>query len=279
MKKGITAYVWSYNEEKRLPITLKALEGFDEIIVLDKSSTDRSREIADEFGCKVYKLDYFDSFAETDAAKAVQEIWNSCENDWMFEVTCSDVYHPQLYAWMSKIINEEEDLEAAYIPLYRYSMGFVSKYSTYGAISYQAKLFKKQSFDWTITNLHANPLANAKRITYLKPDDPKVAIYHLTHENLEMVMERHLRYARVEAVADHKIGTREEYLERSWRSVLRVVKNYIKLRTFKLGNKGRAQLCMLLMYRCANFLNLYLDADEEKNIHEIYEKIRNGDFG
>lgn len=275
---GITAYVWSYNEEERLPITLKALEGFDEIIVLDKSSQDRSVDIAKQFGCKVFVLPYFDSFADKEAAEKVREIWNQCENEWMFQVTCSDVYHPNLYKEMKSIINNGIDADVVYIPLYRYSMGFVSKHSFYGDITYQPKLFKKSIYNWDVTDLHSNPLKHAKNTIKLEPKDKNIAIYHLTHETLELVMERHLRYARVEADADRKKCSRDEYLNRSWRSVLRVVKNYIKLGTYKLGNKGKAQLCMLLMYRCANYLHLYFDKKEEEFIHDTYNRIRKGDF-
>ena len=105
-----------------------------------------------------------------------------------------------------------------------------------------------------------------------------IAIYHLTHENLDMVMERHLRYAKIEADADKKNGTRAEYLKRSWHSILRVIKNYIRLRTYKLGDEGKAQLAMLLMYRSANYLHLYFSEDKEKEIHDTYDKIRTGEI-
>ncbi len=275
--KGITAYVWAYNEEERLPITLNFLKGFDEIVIIDKSSTDKTADIGRQFGAKVHTLPYFESHADPVAKPMLIDIMNNFENDWAFEVTCSDVYHPDLCKCMHEII--QDDLyDAVEIPLYRYSMGYVSKYSFYGAITFQRKLHRKDAYDWNITALHADPTKNAKRVGRLQPSDPKVAIYHLTHENLEMVMERHLRYARVEAQADRTKGTREEYLERSWRSILRVVVNYIRKKTYKLGDDGKAQLSMLLMYRCANYLNLYFSKEKENEIHEVYEAFRRGEF-
>ena len=58
---GITAIVCCYNEEKRLADTLKSLSAYDEVVVMDKSSTDRSAEIAAQFDCRFVTVDYFDS--------------------------------------------------------------------------------------------------------------------------------------------------------------------------------------------------------------------------
>ncbi len=51
----ISACIIAKNEEDNLPRLLKSLKGkFDEIILVDTGSTDRTVEIAKEFGCKVY---------------------------------------------------------------------------------------------------------------------------------------------------------------------------------------------------------------------------------
>ena len=276
---GITAIVCCYNEEKRLADTLNSLKAFDEVVVMDKSSTDRSAEIAAEFGCRVVTVDYFDSFSDQNAVKAVKEMWDSCQNEWLFEVTCSDVQHPALYSCMKEIINSGREINAVEVPLFRYSMGFTSKYSYFGDVQYQAKLFKKSCFDWEATRLHFDPGINMKNIVRLVPEDPKIGIYHLTHADLDTILERHLRYARVEAEdARGDGGSRKENLDKSWRAILRQVKDYVKYGTFRLGDRGRAQLCMLLIYRCANYLNLFMDKDEEKAIQEIYDRMKHGEF-
>lgn len=275
---GITAFVWCYNEENRLAATLKSLSEYDEVVVIDKSSTDRSVEIAKAFGRKAVVVDYFDSFSDQNAVRAVKEIWDNCENEWLLEVTCSDVQHPKLYSCMKEIINSGQSMDAVEIPLYRYSMGFTSKYSYFGDVQYPAKLFRKSCFDWEAARLHFDPGTNVKNIARLKTADPKIGVYHLTHGDLETILERHLRYAKVEAEDARKTGTRKENLDQSWRSVLRLLKDYVRYGIYKLGDKGRAQICMLLLYRCANYLNLYMDENEERAIRETYDKIRNGEF-
>ena len=138
---GITAIMEVYNEEERLPYTLKSLSDFDEIVIMDKSSTDRTVEIAREFGAKVYSMPYYDGRNNPDVHKKQKEIFSNFENDWVFEVTGSDIEHPDLYKSMMDMINTGK-YDAVEIPLYRYSMGYVIKYSYYGDITYQIKLFK-----------------------------------------------------------------------------------------------------------------------------------------
>lgn len=53
------------NEEKNLPRLLKSVEGcFDEIVIADTGSTDKTIEIAFEAGCKVFQFEWVDSFCK-----------------------------------------------------------------------------------------------------------------------------------------------------------------------------------------------------------------------
>lgn len=269
----ITAIVTCFNEENRISTVLDSLKEFDEVIVIDKSSTDKTVEIVKQYDCKLYEIEYYDNLSEEGIAESLAEIYSSSRNEWIMGVVCSDVIHPQLYSEMIELINNG-DYEMVNVPIYRYSMGFTSKYSFYEDIQYQSKLFKRNLVDFKMLDIHSSRIKYTVKCATLYPKDKRIAIYHLTHENLELVLERHLRYARIEAETARIQEDKQECLRKSWRSVLRVVKNYIKLRTYKLGDKGKAQLCMLLLYRCANYLNIYLDSEEEAKIKEIYDQIR-----
>ena len=52
-KVRISAVVQTYNAEKHLEKCLKALEPFDEILVVDMESTDATRDIAGRVGARV----------------------------------------------------------------------------------------------------------------------------------------------------------------------------------------------------------------------------------
>ncbi len=56
-KVRISAVVQTYNAEKHLEKCLKALEPFDEILVVDMESTDATRDIAGRVGARVVAKD------------------------------------------------------------------------------------------------------------------------------------------------------------------------------------------------------------------------------
>jgi glycosyltransferase involved in cell wall biosynthesis len=55
----VSACIITKNEENNLPRLLKSIKGkFDEIVLVDTGSTDRTVDIAKEYGCKVYQIEW-----------------------------------------------------------------------------------------------------------------------------------------------------------------------------------------------------------------------------
>jgi glycosyltransferase involved in cell wall biosynthesis/predicted Zn-dependent protease len=74
------------NEEENLPACLESVEGmFDETIVVDTGSTDRTRQIAQRWGCRVVDFPWVDSFAA-----ARNESLRHATGDWIFWMDADD---------------------------------------------------------------------------------------------------------------------------------------------------------------------------------------------
>src|SRR5258708_1849562 len=89
----LTATLISYNEEADLPRALASLAGIaDEIILVDSGSTDRTIEIAQSFGVRVYsrKLDSF--------AKQKNYSTSLASHDWILSMDCDEELSPELRA-------------------------------------------------------------------------------------------------------------------------------------------------------------------------------------
>ncbi len=78
------------NEENNLPACLRSVAGlFDEIVVVDTGSTDRTREIAAEFGARVFDFVWVDDFAAARNAALAR-----ATSDYAFWLDADDVIDP-----------------------------------------------------------------------------------------------------------------------------------------------------------------------------------------
>jgi glycosyltransferase involved in cell wall biosynthesis len=78
------------DEEDNLPCALESVRGiFDEIVVVDTGSTDRTREIAREFGAQVFEFPWIDDFAAARNAAL-----SHATGDYAFWLDADDVVEP-----------------------------------------------------------------------------------------------------------------------------------------------------------------------------------------
>jgi glycosyltransferase involved in cell wall biosynthesis len=93
----ISAYIITFNEEKRLPKTLAALQKVaDEIVIVDSGSTDKTKEIALDFGAKFMFHEWVSYANQKNFAQ------NQCTYDWLLSIDADEVLSDALI----KEINE-----------------------------------------------------------------------------------------------------------------------------------------------------------------------------
>ncbi|MBF0626619.1 MAG: glycosyltransferase family 2 protein [Magnetococcales bacterium] len=93
--EGISAILMGRNEERFLPMSLHPLQRVtDEIIFVDTGSTDRTPEIAQEFGCRLFHLPWNNDFSAPKNLALAQARFR-----WVLNVDCDEV-----------LVDEEENL-------------------------------------------------------------------------------------------------------------------------------------------------------------------------
>ena len=113
----ISAFLPVLNEEKRISYALNSLVGWcDEIIVLDKGSSDNTKSICKNFGSKVTFYEILDT---TDINYEINFFLKNCNTEWFIIFTASDIIHPIL-AFEIKSIIRDTNFSVISIPFRRY---------------------------------------------------------------------------------------------------------------------------------------------------------------
>lgn len=88
-KTNISVAIITKNEEKRLPDCLRSASFADEIVIVDSGSTDRTVEIAKEFGCRVFEEEWKGFGKQKNSA--VQK----CLNEWVIILDADERVPPE----------------------------------------------------------------------------------------------------------------------------------------------------------------------------------------
>ncbi|MEW5860877.1 MAG: glycosyltransferase family 2 protein, partial [Cyanobacteriota bacterium] len=94
------------NEEASLPQCLNSVKNVvDEMVVLDTGSTDKTVEIAREFGAKVYHFEWCNDFsaARNESLKYVQ-------GDWVLVLDADEVLKPEIVPQMKQAMMSDRNL-------------------------------------------------------------------------------------------------------------------------------------------------------------------------
>ena len=257
----ITAFVPTYNEEKRIKYCLQSLKWCDDVFVLDKSSTDKTVEIAKEMGAsvKVIPHDYGYDPHELDYMMAL-------DGDWIVFFTCSDLIDKSLALNVKKTLSET-DADVVYVPFKQYVLGINHEKSPwYGKRRRLA--FRKSVIRINSKSVHgALAIETSKNVTI----EGEGYMYHLTHATVDQMMDNHIRYWRGEAsgfIGDSLKGPCHLIF-------LQFKKNLLK-GVFWNGWDLFALGCAHLAYFLMSFVYIW----EKKNSHatELYHQLREDNF-
>lgn len=108
-RHSLAAVLIVFNEEDKLENCLKALDWFDEVIVVDGGSRDRSLEISQKYASKVLRRS-FDNFSNQKNFAADE---SQCE--WIFSLDADEVISPELKESILKSVEGDGDSDGFYV--------------------------------------------------------------------------------------------------------------------------------------------------------------------
>ena len=187
-KKGITAFVPAYNEEKRIGHTLRTLFWCDEIIVVDRYSQDDTVKIAKQYpNVRVIELENTKECSTLDWDVFME----NCQTEYMELNTCSCLVHPAVGLKIKELIhNPEFNYDAIYIPYKGYMLGINEPWSPlYAKIALGP--VKTSCVKINKGEIHSALNPDIKSKYTIKMDNDNEAFIRLSYESAEGVIERY----------------------------------------------------------------------------------------
>ncbi len=185
MREKLSAFVISHNRAGLLESCLRAVAFADEVIVVDKSSTDGSAEVARRFASRVEVVPWTPTVEETRAYAM-----SLCQHEWILCLDDDEILSPETATWW----RDGFDPDAADIyamPLRHYILGVHDEAAYYWPEAHH-RLFRRDAVTF-IATVHGGLVSQSPRVAAIPPER-QVCIHHLSYQDVASWIERTNRY-------------------------------------------------------------------------------------
>jgi glycosyltransferase involved in cell wall biosynthesis len=252
MKPLISAIIHTLNEESNIGNALDSVMGWaDECIVIDMHSEDRTVEIAEAKGARVF---LHERCGSADPARMFAE--NQAVGEWIFILDADEIAPLELTTELLRI-SDNDIADICLIPRLNYFAGAPLLASGWGpAQDLQIRFYRK---GWIILS----PLIHTKakfqpgsRVLNLQ-DRPGWAIVHFNYLNAEHFLNKLNRYTTIEAFQGRENGQKVSSYDLIVRPLLEFINRYVRRGGFRDGWAGFYYCFMMLVYRMTQAMKLH----------------------
>lgn len=185
----VSGFVVTYNRAGLLETCLRSIRFVDELIVIDKSSTDGTRAIARRYADKVVTVPWSPTVEETRAAALAL-----CQHDWVVFLDDDEMLSPEAIELLSRQ-RALDAAEAVYLPLKHYILGQFDPAAYYWP-EHQLRFFRQGAVAFGRT-VHGGVQVNTESVERIAPETG-VCIHHLSHLDAAQWVEKANRYTSCE---------------------------------------------------------------------------------
>ena len=193
----ISGFVIAYNRAQLLATCLRSLRFVDELVVIDKSSTDDSPHIARRYADRVIKVPWTPTVEET-RSLALRE----CRHDWIAFLDDDEMLSPAAIEYL-RAPRAADAPQVIALPRRHYILGQFDEAAYYWP-EHQVRFFRRGAVTFGPV-VHGGITVHGERVERLPVTSPS-RIEHLSHVDVAQWIERTNRYTsqpeRVHAEAD-----------------------------------------------------------------------------
>lgn len=243
----ISATIITFNEERNVPRAIESLRCCDEILVVDSGSTDRTVEIARQFGARVIEAGWRGYAGQKNFAS------EQASHDWILSIDADEALSEDLEAEIWQLKKNGPRYDAYTVPRLAQYLGKWILYSGWYP-DRKIRLFDRRKARWVGDYVHESVVCDG-RVGHLQGN-----LLHFTCGSLSehlKTMDRYTTLAAEELAArGARIGYRHLLAEPAWT----FFRTYVLKRGFLDGVEGlaiayMAALYTFLKYAKARFMN------------------------
>ena len=181
----LSAFVVSFNRAAIIGTCLRGLRFADEVILVDKSSTDATPRIAASLADRVISVPWSPTVEETRAFAAAQ-----CAHDWILFLDDDECLSPETASFVRRELAAPR-ADAYAFPLRHYVLGVHDEQAYYWP-EHHVRLFRRGAVSFGGT-VHAGMRLEVDRVHAVAPETG-VCIHHLSHQDTAQWIEKANRY-------------------------------------------------------------------------------------
>ncbi|WP_333984776.1 glycosyltransferase [Burkholderia orbicola] len=195
----ISALVISYNRANLIETCLRALSFADELLVVDKSSTDGTLEIAQTLAHRTISVPWSPVVEDTR-----QFAISQCTHEWVLCLDDDECVSVETGKYLrSELKNPRADVYQ--LPQRHYILGIHDERAYYWP-EHQARFFRKDAVE-ILSTVHGGIKPKTDRV-YAIPPESGVCMHHLSHASVEQWIEKSNRYtSRIDRARDDDGGS------------------------------------------------------------------------
>ncbi|MEJ0017092.1 MAG: glycosyltransferase [Acetobacteraceae bacterium] len=182
---AVSGFVVSYNRESLLGTCLRSLRFVDELIVIDKSSTDGSRNVARRYADRVITVPWSPTVEETRSFALEQ-----CRHEWIAFLDDDEMLSPAAIVHLHAA-RDSTAADIVALPLRHWILGAFDPEAYYWP-EHQVRFFRRGSVMFGDV-VHGGIALRSDRIERIPPGSP-IWIEHLSHRDVAQWIERTNRY-------------------------------------------------------------------------------------
>lgn len=240
----ISVVINTYNAEKHLTSVLDSVKNFDEIVICDMHSDDRTIEIAQRYGCKIV---YCQRFAYVEPARnfAISQ----ASHQWVLVIDADETIPKELENYLYDII-KTPNLGGVYIPFKNY---FIDKWMRSAYPDFKLRFFRKEGADWS-ADIHSKVKVKGDVIK-IPRHRIDLASEHLANDSITTILAKNNNYSTQEIQRKkHKKITCFKLL---FSPMFWFVKYYFIKRGFLDGKKGFIFATLKAQYKFSCLAKIY----------------------